>query len=502
MPQKVFPAFTVIIVSILLILPGLLFAETDPRLEEAIKLYKQENFDEAAAALKKVRETDPKSSLAAYYLGITYKQLQDYKQAKEQLIDSVTLTPRIKEALLELVEVLYQLGDLKEARSYLEVAERENVKPAQTAFLKGLVLLKDNDNEAAVTAFQNAKALDSSLAQSADYQIGLANIKQKKFDEAKKVFKEIIFLDPNSDIAGLSNEYIEALKRKETAEKPFRATLNVSGQYDTNVLLKPGDDSVASGISDESDWREVVTFMGQYRKKFSDRFGIDGQYSMYFAHQNKLGIYDVLSHTVSVTPNYYLNNGTAGVVLGYNYTDVGDSKYMTTLNASPVVNYIFARNHMLQTNFDYKKKKFARDPFIPDEDRNSNDFGGGLGYYFFFAENKGFLGAHYGINKEDTKGRNWEYLGNRFTATILYPFLKRFKASLAGDIYLQDFSNTNSIFGVERDDQTYTLSSMLGYNFWKEAELQFRYTYVKDHSNIAVYDYDRSIYSMGIEYKF
>ncbi|HPN66231.1 MAG TPA: hypothetical protein PLV09_02305, partial [Candidatus Omnitrophota bacterium] len=62
MPQKVFPAFTVIFISLLLVLPGLLNAETDPELDQAIKLYKQENFDEAAVALKKIRETDPKSS--------------------------------------------------------------------------------------------------------------------------------------------------------------------------------------------------------------------------------------------------------------------------------------------------------------------------------------------------------------------------------------------------------------------------------------------------------
>ncbi len=492
----------VVILFFLAVTPSQAPAADSPTLEKGILLYKQENFDEALPVLKKVREEDPKSSLAAYYLGITYKQLQDYKEAKKQLIDATSLTPKIKEALLELVEVFYQLGEFKEAKSYIEVAERENIKPPQIAFLKGLVLLKNGENLDAITAFEKAKELDGALTQAAEYQIGLANLKEKRFQEAKKAFKDIIVFDPNSDLAQLSNEYMEALKRKETAERPFRATLNVSGQYDTNVLLKPGDETVAAGISNEADWREVVTFMGQYRKKFAERFGIDSQYSMYFAHQNKIGAYDVLSHTVSVTPNYYLDKATIGITTAYNYTDVGREKYVTSISASPQAHLIVGKNHMFQTNFKYQHKNYARRPMIEDENRNSNDFGGGLGYYFFFAENKGFLGLHYNLNKEDTSGPNWEYLGNRITASILYPFLKRLKLTVAGDVFFQNFSNTNTIFRVDREDKVYTASSMLAYNFWKEAELQFRYTYIKDHSNIAVYDYGRSIYSLGLEYRF
>jgi len=75
-------------------------SDTNPDIEQGVTLYRQENYDEAAVVLRKARKEDPSSSLAAYYLGITYKQLQDYRQAKTQLIDAVTITPRIKEALV------------------------------------------------------------------------------------------------------------------------------------------------------------------------------------------------------------------------------------------------------------------------------------------------------------------------------------------------------------------------------------------------------------------
>lgn len=477
-------------------------AQGAPYLNQGIESYKEENFDEALPLLQRARKEDPNSSLAAYYLGITYKQLQDYKNAKSHLKDAVSLTPKIKEALLELVDVLYQLNELEEAAKFIEVAEREDIKPPQIAFMKGLILLKKGENLEAVKSFERAKGLDDSLAKAADYQIGLAYLKQKKFDEAKRVFKEIVVVDPNSGLAALSNEYIEAIKRKEEVERPFRFTIGTAGQYDTNVVLKPSDTTIATDITDEADWREVYTFTGEYRRKMTERFSLSPQYSLYRAHQNDIGILDVTSHTFTVTPNYNIDKGTVGLPIGYNYTDVGERKYLTTISASPLLNYMIGKTKMAQVAFKYQRNDFSRNPIIADENRDSNNFAASAGLYRFFAENKGFLGLRYEANRDDAKGANWRFFGNRITATLLYPFLKKFKINLTGDIFFQDFEKTNTIFNIERSDKIYSASSMLAYEFLKNAELQFRHTYVRDSSNITIYDYNRNMYSLGLEYKF
>jgi len=484
-----------------LLIPRLSAAES-ASLEQGINYYKQENFDEALPLLQQAQKEDPTSSLAAYYLGITYKKLQNYKEAKTYLIDAVSLTPKIKEALVELIETLYQLDETKEAQKYIEVAETEKIKEAETAFLKGLVLLKEGNNLGAVAAFEKAKQLDGSISQAADYQIGVAYLKEKKFKEAKDVFKDVIVLDPNSNLADFSNEYIKAIKRKEEAEKPYRITVGAAGQYDTNVLLKPSDATVAANITDEADWREVYTGLGEYRLKVTDRFSITPQYSFYRAHQNNLGILNVTSHTATVTPNYNIEKGTIGLPVGYNYTDVGERKYLTTLSATPMLNYLLGKTNMAQFSFQYQKNDFSRSPTIPEENRSSNYFGGGAGWYHFFDENKGFFGLHCGFNKDETEGANWEYFGNKYDATVLYPFWEKFKASIAGEIFTQNFDHRNTIYGVERDDRIYTVSTMLAYNFWKAAELQFSWTFVDDKSSIAVYNYNRHIYSLGLQYKF
>jgi len=139
-------------------------------LEQAIWEYKHQNYEEAYDILKELREKQPQSSMAAYYLGITCKQMQNYTEAKPNLEAAVTLKPKIKNALPELIDLLYKKGQLEEAKKWIEVAEGEDIHPAQTAFFKGLVLLKEGEDiDGAIESFEKAKTLDPSLAQTVDY---------------------------------------------------------------------------------------------------------------------------------------------------------------------------------------------------------------------------------------------------------------------------------------------------------------------------------------------
>lgn len=125
------------------------FSEDSP-LTQGISDYKAENYEEALSSFQKARKEDPQSSVAAYYLGITYKQLQNYKEATFHLIDAIKLRPGVKDGFLDLAETYYQLGLNEESLKQLILAEGQEVKPASTAFLKGLVLMKLERNQEAV----------------------------------------------------------------------------------------------------------------------------------------------------------------------------------------------------------------------------------------------------------------------------------------------------------------------------------------------------------------
>ncbi len=476
--------------------------KVNPTLEKGIGQYKHENYDEALITLKKARGEEPASTLAAYYLGLTYKQLQDYSEAVPALRDAVTNSPKIKGALIELIDCLYQLGQLDEAKRWIREAEREGIRPAQVAFLKGLVLVKEDDTRAAIDSFKNAKELDKSMAQASNYQIGMASLKANKFDDAKKVFKEVVLVDPSSNMANYANEYIDALARREEAAKLFRFAAGFAWQYDDNVVLQPDDTALVTNIADKADSREVYTAQAEYNHKFNGLLGIKGQYFLYYAKQNNLGFYDTMSNTFAIQPSLSYKTSLLTFPMGWSLTNVNDKFYLSSPSAAGVYNLMVNNNNMFQAFMRYQNYGYNWPPNGDQENRDGNELGGGVGWYYFFAKNKGFVNLRYGANRNWTVGNNWNYAGNRITTAILMPILDKLNWTVTGDFFLQDFTRSHSAMHIYRKDQVYTISTLVAYKFYKDSEIQAQYTFVKDDSNISIYTYNRNITSIGVEIKF
>jgi tetratricopeptide (TPR) repeat protein len=471
-------------------------------LELGIGQYKHENYEEALVSLKKARQEQPQSSLVAYYLGLTYKQLQNYQEAIPYLKDAVTYSPKIIGALMELIDCYYQLDQNDEAKKWIAEAEKEGIRPAQVAFLKGLVLTKEGDTAPATEAFNNAKSLDKSMTQACDYQIAIAHLKAGKFAQAQDAFKEVVLVDPNSNMANFANNYINAIAERVRQLKPWKFSFGTAWQYDDNVVLKPGDDTVASNITDEGDVRYVYTAQAEYDQRFSEKLGLKNQYMFYYGKQDKLGFYNQFSHTFITQPSFYLKNELFTFPIAYNHTIVNNRSYLSSPSISAIYNFMSGNSGMGQMYLKYQNEDYRWTPINDDEDRDANDVGGGFGWYWFFARNKGFFNFRYGLNKDFAQGNNWEYLGNRWTAALLLPLLSKLNVTVTADYYLQNFDNSHTVFHEYRRDKLLTASTLIAYKFYKDSEFQLQYTFMKDNSNINVYSYDRNIYSAGFEFKF
>ena len=104
-------------------IPPLAFGQLPSVLQEGITQYKNENYEEAIEILTKARQQDKTSSAAAFFLGLSYKQANEYQRALDNMRDAVSLTPPIKEAVIEMMDILNQLDQLDEAMKWVTVAE-------------------------------------------------------------------------------------------------------------------------------------------------------------------------------------------------------------------------------------------------------------------------------------------------------------------------------------------------------------------------------------------
>jgi tetratricopeptide (TPR) repeat protein len=473
------------------------------KLDKALWLFKHENYEEALVPLQELRAEYPKSTMVAYYLGMTLKKLERYDEARLYFEFAATNAPRMVNAIPELIDLLYKLDRLDEAKRWIDKAETEGVAPAQIAFMKGLVLLKDNEDiPAALAAFDNAQSLDGSLAAMVKYYKGIAYLQMKNLPKAKEVFKDVVMATPGQGLAAYANEYMDTISRVEDAAKLFGGYVQAIMQYDDNVVLMPGDDSAVSGISEQGDWRQAYTAQCDYNFKFGDKAAIKPGYSFYYGKQSNLGFYDMTSHDVSLLSSLYFEKLAITFPVHYNYVTVNDKGYMSAVGISNVNNLMLDRVNMAQFTFIYNRKIFLWQPNLAEERRTSNEYIASMGWYRFFAKNKGVFSLSYVLNYDDTQGRDWRYFGNRLIAFATIPITDRVKWTTGLDYFNEFFPDRNVIFDKKRYDNIMTVSNLVAVEVFKGAELLIQHSFIYDCASIGIYKYRRNIYGAGMKYKF
>jgi hypothetical protein len=472
-------------------------------LEKGIAEYKSENYEEALDILLAVRYEQPASSVAAFYLGLTHKQMREYRLAERSFRDAVTLSPPVKDAYLELAEVLYTLDALGEAKEWVEKSDQEGIRPAHAAFLKGLILLKEGKADDAINAFQNAKKLDQNLSQSADFQIAAAHIQRQRFEEAKKSLRTLQDVDPLSDIASFSKEYEKALTKGLDIYKPWQFRVGLAYQFDDNVVLKPGTDIPGVDISGEEDSSIVGTLNVMYAPLLSGPFFLRCHYDLYSNMYFHTTSHNLFTQAISVVPGYAIKNGALTLPVSYAHMWVEGDSYMGLLTMKPTVQIALYPDHIAQFTIGYDKRELVESTLDPDEDRDGGIFNASAGYIHPFKEGRGVLNILYEYSNDDTDGKNWANIGNRFIINCLIPdLIKNTRLILAGDIFLQDYKYTNTVFEKKRNDDTYTVSVTAITEIVKALYLNLQYSHIRADSNISVYDYSRNIYTTGFEYRF
>jgi tetratricopeptide (TPR) repeat protein len=498
--------------------------------EKGMKDFKNENYEEALESLIEARKLEPTSTTAAFYLGLTYKIMENYKEAVTNLRDAVNFNPPVKEALVELIDSLYQIENIEEANKWIKVGEKEGIAPARIQFLKGLALVKENKNEDAITAFEKAKVLDKTVAQAADFQIATAYMKIGKLKDSQKRFKSLVALDPTSDLATYARDYDRAVTDKIEAERPFRFNVSLGYKYDSNVNARPSSGTVfdnpnnSSLVAGQEDTALNATLRAVYFAPFSFKtpYNLAVQYSLSADRYMRRDDYNLAQQSLSITPGYSFSRAvfTAPLIFGYInlQREKGDdflnklswwaeTRYLLTMGVTPTVRYMVNNKNILELNYGYMRNKYynttdsmaVRDP---DEDRDGESNSGSLGWTYLFKEGTGLLTLKYTYTAMGTDGYNWSYNEDRFSLSFIYPLKKDLKLQYSSDASFTKYKHDNTIFDIRRRDDTFTNSIGLIYTLFKNTDIIGQFTYTKDNCNISTYDYDRYVASIGIEFRF
>jgi len=512
--------------------------------EKGLKDFKSENYEEALDYFHDALKSEPTSSTISFYLGMTYKLMENNKDAVPYLRNAVTYTPHVKEALVELIDSLYQTEQLTEAKKWVEIGEKEGLFPGRVQFLKGLILSKEGKNIEAIAAFEKAKEFDKSLAQAVEFQVATAYMKEGKHKESQQRFRAAMTLDPNTDVGTYARDYENMLSDKLDKERPFRFTVGLSYKYDTNVSARPTSGPIvdipalAAQFTGQEDTGMNANIRIAYIAPFSFKqpYNFSIQYALYADRYFRRDDYNMMQQSLTFTPGYNFTKFSVSmpVMFGYSWLQ-GDSRgygmgndffnspvnwlkysqYMKMMGVNPTARFMISENSMGDFAFGYLNQKYDitssdAPPISPDENRDAVNTSGSMGWTYFFKEGSGIFSIRYAYANQEAKGRNWSFYENKFSLSFIYPIVKSLRFQLSSDAIFDQYKYLNTSYNLgpngqpsmARRDDTYVNTLALIYGVFKNTDIIGQYVFTRDKSNIGTYDYKREVFSIGFEYRY
>ena len=479
-------------------------------------------YNHAEALFEKALKAKPGDLNASDYLGQTLLRLKKYEAAETIFRQLVDANPQSGRALLGLGIAQSNLGKYNDALTSLSAAEKASPHDPLVYYYQGLVYhqLKAFDQSPAL--FSRAMALSPDLTPSARYYTGVAHYALGQLDEAQKEFEAAIAAgEPESELARSAREFLEHKGAAPKGPRSWDLSFSASEQYDTNVVLLPGGTQPpggTSGISQQHDFRTAFYLRGEFRPIQTNAWTVGTTYGFYQSFHRTLSAFDVEDHSPSLFVQRQFGVMQARLQYVFDYVIVGRSPYLISHAMQPIFTIAEGNNKFTQFQFRYQNKDFQHGRFLFNSVRDGKNWLAGVTQYVYFANGPGHLRAGYTYDTDRTGGgsptvavvgnqtnADWAYKAHRLSAGLGLPPLLTMKPTFAFDYYRQDYDNPNAFSPTgttRRRDNIFFFTATLNRDMTETLSVALEYNYTRDQSNVSVFDYNRSIFSLTLNGRF
>lgn len=430
----------------------------------------------------------------------------------------------------------YHLGRRAEARQALERAEKAGSKRAETQFYLGLLALDRKDHQEAIERFARARAIDpTGVGPLASYYSGMAHVQQRDFTHAREDLARVLELDSGGTWGDQARSLLHRV-RTEGSGRRWRLDLTLGFESDDNVVLRGDGMDLPEEISDQGDERAMWRTKGSSDLAKGDfgTFGVTGDYQGTL-HRH-LGQFDLQFPAMTLWWNRPLGSRTLARVetqVGHAWIDRRPFVMTYSLGSSLVHDWSAGRTSARVRVFGYDYRDAPDD--IPDgTGRPGDPCPGGLLVCGTPGVNESKTRDRTGVGYELLAQHGWSsdwgtpslelrpalrfqhYLARgdessylrletRLGVRVGLPFA--FVANTLVSYAYRPYRAASSLpdprtlvageqfepVGRKRRDHVVLATAELEHALFGSVVAAVRYTYLDNHSNLAVADYHRQI---------
>jgi len=447
---------------------------------------------------------------------------------------------------------LYHLERYTEAAAALDNADGLTREDAQLALYRGLLALREGDNDRAAPALETAARLSPRVTEPvASYYAGLAWQGASERTKAREAFQRVVDLDGDGPWGQEAKKLLES-----TELFPFYARASVGFEYDSNVLLR-GDNITQSSFgtrltrAGEKSWRGVWEADAGVQLFSAGDWsgGLNGSY--YGDAHDDVDELDTHYPTVGgYLARRFGPNTVVQALYQFGHAWVDEDPYLrahfgelslahTWEEAGTTIFALNALENDLRFNpLDVPDATGAPPGTCPpginsgcspagvnevrERNRDGVGVGGAVEHRVLIPVAKDLenvfeqveLGGAYRFLYYDSEGDEWEHFSHVFSTGIEIELPLEFSVASRLSYEYRDFQNPSTFPDSETIGQPYTLSSSdrQEHEFVFEGELEkditeyfsvsARYSYLNNDSNRDAYDYDRHIVGGFVNFRF
>ena len=508
-------------------------SEADVFVAQAILAYDARKYDEALALLKDALALDPKNVEALYYTGLVLMAQQKTEQAVEVLEKARALAPRDLSILFLLGVAYFALERYDQAESPLTQVFNERPQTEGIGYYVGLIRYRKKDYQGALKAFRAETSKNPNIQQLVRFYSGLTLAILGLPEQAVAEVDAALRLQTGSALTGPAERIRDSLAAARDSERRFHADVRVGFLYDSNVAVipQPSHDPTAESLRRRktATTGEIAALRLEYAWLRTGPWESTVTYSFFQTYNNRLPDFNVQNHLVAGALSYRAAIGSMPFQIGtqysWDYLSLGNDDFLQRHTATVFGTLVENQGNLTTVLGRFQNKDFYASPGqLLDEDRDARNWMIGLTHVFRFAQDRHYIRVGYQFDYENADGRNFSYAGNRFLAGGQYTLpwgSTRLKYDF--DLHQRHYLHANTLLPVvnprtrEREDfeqnHVVRVEQVLAANLGPASigcasnapcplTLAAEYQRTVADSNLAVYGYNRNVWSLTLYWQY
>lgn len=392
-------------------------------------------------------------------------------------------------------------GDNKAAALEFSSALGERPNDPEALLYLGIAQNRAKETEAEST-LKKALSLDPANPRT-NLELGILYLNRGVNAEAEDYFENTVRIAPDSAQASNAREHLRLLKSS-GRDKRWELRFLTGVQYDSNVLLNAEGVPLPVGVERSGDWRGIFNLGVKYSPLRTNDFDLTASYSLYQSFHFRLDQFDINQNQVELAGKYRFNDMLA-VKLGYTfeYQFIGGDSYAD--NNSVMASLLLtdpASGISTSVDYRYRNTGYKNTPmFSFNHERSGDNHQAGFTSKLQFGNNVLFRAGYY-FDQDLTYRDYWDYGGKKGLAgmTMRLPF--SLVMDVGGEAYFKDYEALYPGAGAQRKDTSWTGSLVASRFFGEMFSLTAGIYYNRNESNIAAFDYVRTITSLLAQVRF